>query len=280
MTWWARLAARRACCQNATCGSTSLEGATRKLSPRRSVGGAPRRHPRAQRARRSINPAHQSRAADKPSTSTGNQRRYAEAASLLLHDFLEALTGQDPDSGLQRDVTGTPAPTFVAPGEVSTPSLTAAVVVPLAGMIARRRARSGTRAMVAASHVFAPAGVEPAANVGLGKHRIPNSASRHIRRGCRASGRKTGQRRQCESCEIPPREISSVEIDLIRHHDAPTGPKPTFGFFSRSSNRRAGHREILPAAPRRQILTHSCERRSGDSYPPMAAQRKRHWHCL
>jgi hypothetical protein len=115
----------------------------------------------------------------------------------------------------------------------------------LAGMISSRGAGSRSRALIPPRHVFPATGVETAADMRIGEHRVPDGASRNVSRARVAAGGKSRECSERQLREIPTREIDSVEIDLTGHifNLAKSQSLPTH-----ASNRRAGRLKISRVA--------------------------------
>jgi hypothetical protein len=141
----------------------------------------------------------------------GNLRRHAELATTLLHQFLEATPSLNPEARFQGHIARAPSPALVLARIVSTSTLTAAIVVHLAGVVAGGGADSGSRAAIAVIGPFAATRVETAADMGVREQGIfvsPRIVSRHSGR----TGSQAGQRSQRQ-----PREVTTTQVVVDSH---------------------------------------------------------------
>jgi hypothetical protein len=145
----------------------------------------------------------------------GDKRWHSEAAALLLHHLLKALTGDYPDARFERHVARAPSATLVQTGHVAATALAAAIVMPLARMVAGGRARSGTGTLIVPCEILPATRIETTTNMRVGQERILDRAPLYFRcddGACRGESSERGQR---QFCEIPATEIDSIQICVI-----------------------------------------------------------------
>jgi len=97
-----------------------------------------------------------------------HERRDAEVASALFHQFLEATPCPVPKLGLERNVARSEGATLVLTGPFATAPLAATVIVHLAGMVAGRGTHTHSRALVSTIRASSAARIDPPADVRIG----------------------------------------------------------------------------------------------------------------
>ncbi len=144
-----------------------------------------------------------------------DERRDAEVASALLHQLLETASCVVPELGLERNVARSEGATLVLTGFFATAPLSAAVVVHLAGMIARRGTDTHSRALVSTIRAFSAARVDPPADMRIGQQWVLVAFRRIVRRLDRRPRRKSGQCRQREFGEIASAQLATASHVLL-----------------------------------------------------------------
>ena len=97
-----------------------------------------------------------------------HQRRHAEIASALLHQFFEATPCPVPKLGLEGNVARSQGATFVLARSFAAAPLAATIIVHLAGMVAGRGTHTHSRALVSTIRASSAARIDAPADVRIG----------------------------------------------------------------------------------------------------------------
>jgi hypothetical protein len=176
-----------------------------------------------------------------------HERRDAEVASALFHQFLEATPCPVPKLGLERNVARSQGAAFILAGPLAAAPLAATVIVHLAGMIAGRGTHTHSRAFVSTIRAFSAARIDPPANMRIGQQGILVAFRRVVRCLDRRPRRKPRQCGQRQFGELAPAQIATArhvllhQSRLLRLSFLGDGKQPASRAFKKTARPGADH---------------------------------------